>query len=60
MSVAEEGTSWPYCAALHIGFLKEAVRQDMRRPNAPIVLRDSCFKQRSNTHNAIYRPLIPE
>ena len=58
MRVLEEGTPWANRAELYIGLHKEAVRQDMRRSNAPIVLWDYCLERRANIHNAIPRPLF--
>jgi hypothetical protein len=58
MRVLEEGTPWANRAELYIGLLKEAVRQDLRQSNAPIVLWDYCLERRAGIHNAIPRPLF--
>lgn len=47
----EEGTPWANKAELYIGLLKEAVRQDMRDANSPMVLWDYCIERRARIHN---------
>jgi hypothetical protein len=58
MRVLEEGTPWANRAELYIGLLKEAVRQDLRQSNAPMVLWDYCLERRATIHNAVPRPLF--
>jgi hypothetical protein len=47
----EEGPSWSNKAELYIGFLKEAVRQDMKESNSPMVFWDYCLERRARIHN---------
>ena len=47
----EEGTPWANKAELYIGLLKEAVRQDMREADSPLVFWDYCLERRARIHN---------
>ena len=38
--------------------MKEAVRKDLRRSNAPMALWDYAMERRAEIHNAIPRPLF--
>ena len=53
MQVLEVGTPWANRAELYIGLLKEAVRKDLRRSNAPKILWDYCLERRAHIHNYI-------
>jgi hypothetical protein len=54
----EVGTPWANRAELYIGMLKSAVRKDLRRSNAPLVLWDYCIERRALIHNAVPRDLF--
>jgi hypothetical protein len=47
----EEGTPWSNKAELYIGLLKEAVRQDMKESDSPMVFWDYCLERRARIHN---------
>jgi hypothetical protein len=47
----EEETPWSNKVELYIGLLKEAVRQDMKESDSPIVFWDSCLERRARIHN---------
>ena len=54
----EVGTPWANRAELYIGMLKSAVRKDLRRSHAPLVLWDYCIERRALIHNAVPRDLF--
>ena len=58
LKVLERATPWANRAELYIGFLKEAVRKDMRASDSPMVLWDYSIERRAFIHNAIPRPLF--
>ena len=58
LRILERGTPWANRAELYIGLLKEAVRQDMRVSNSPMVLWDYAIERRACIHNAVPRPLF--
>ena len=41
----EEGTLWANKAELYIGFIKEAIRKDMKDLNCPLVFWDYCVER---------------
>jgi hypothetical protein len=47
----EERAPWSNKAELYIGLLKEAVRQDMKESDSPMVFWDYCFERRARIHN---------
>ena len=51
LKVLEESTQWANRAELYVGLFKEAIRQDMRKSNSPIVFWDYCATRRSIIHN---------
>ena len=51
LRILQESTQWANRAELYIGFLKEAVRKDMRRSNSPLTLWDYCAERRELIHN---------
>ena len=52
----EEGTPWANRAELYIGLMKEAVRQDMREKDSPMVFWDYCLERRARIHNLTAKP----
>lgn len=52
LRLLEKNTQWANRAELYIGLLKEAVRNDLRISNAPMVLWDYCIQRRATIHNA--------
>ena len=58
LRVLEEHTQWANRAELYIGFLKEAIRKDLKRSNCPMVLWDYCAQRRALIHNLIPRNLF--
>jgi hypothetical protein len=47
----EEGTPLSDKAELHIGLFKEAVKQDMKKSDYPMVFSDYCLQRRARIHN---------
>ena len=54
----KESTQWANRAELYIGFFKEAVRNDLRRSNAPMALWDYCAERRALIHNVLPKELF--
>lgn len=58
LRVLQESTQWANRAELYIGIFKEAIRQDLRRSNAPMVLWDYCAQRRAKIHNVVPKALF--
>lgn len=58
LKLLQESTQWANRAELYIGIFKEAVRQDLRRSNAPLVLWDYCMERRAKIHNLTPKSLF--
>ena len=58
LRVLEESTQWANRAETYIGILKESIRQDMRRSDAPLCLWDYCAERRCKIHNVIPKDLF--
>lgn len=58
LRLLEKNTQWANRAELYIGLLKEAVRADMRKSDAPMVLWDYCIERRARIHNATPKKLF--
>ena len=58
LRILEEHTQWANRAELYIGLLKEAIRQDLRKSNCPMVLWDYCAQRRALIHNLTPRNLF--
>mmetsp|Transcript_10819 Transcript_10819/g.15255 ORF Transcript_10819/g.15255 Transcript_10819/m.15255 type:complete len:529 (+) Transcript_10819:911-2497(+) len=58
LRVLEESTQWANRDKLYIGFLKEAIRQDMRSTNSPLCLWCYCAQRRVRIHNVIPKDLF--
>ena len=58
LKILEAGTPWANRAELYIGWLKEAVRKDLRASNAPMVLWDYAIQRRASIHNDVPRTLL--
>ena len=56
--VLEDHTPWANRAELYFGFLKKAIRKDLRKSNCPMVLWDYCSQRRSLIHNLTPRNLF--
>jgi hypothetical protein len=51
LKVLEESTQWANLAELYIGLIKEAVREDMRLSDCPLVFWDFCAERRALVNN---------
>lgn len=51
LRILEKDTPWANRAKRYIGLLKEAVRQDMKHSDCPLVLWDYCAERRARIHN---------
>ena len=58
LRILEEHTQWANRAELYIGFLKEAIRNDLKKSNCPMVLWDYCAQRRALIHNLTPRNLF--
>ena len=58
LKLLQESTQWANRAELYIGLFKEAVRQDLRESNAPLVLWDYCMERRAKIHNLTPKSLF--
>jgi hypothetical protein len=54
----EEGTQWANQAELYIGLIKEAVRQDMKQADCPLVFWDNCVERRARINNVTAKSLF--
>ena len=60
LRILEESTQWANRAELYIRILKEAIRQDIKKSNCPMVLWDYCAERRALIHNLIPRKLFQD
>ena len=58
LRVLEKNTPWANRAELYIGLIKEAVRQDMKASNCPIVFWDYCAERRARIQNLTVSKMI--
>jgi hypothetical protein len=57
LKVLEESTQWANLAELYIGLIKEAIREDMRTSDCPIVFWDYCAERRALVNNLTAKKL---
>ena len=58
LRILEENSQWANRAELYIGFLKESIRNDLRRTDSPMVFWDYCAERRALIHNLTPRDLF--
>ena len=58
LRVLEKGTQWSNRAELYIGFIKEAVRSDMKQSGAPLPFWDYCAERRARINNLVAKDLF--
>ena len=57
LKILEESTQWANLAELYIGLMKEAIREDLRTSDCPIIFWDYCAERRALVNNLTAKKL---